>query len=301
MHAERDEPPDRAVAALALRQHGVVASRQLRALGLARGAVAHRVAVGRLHRVHLGVYAVGHRRLSVRGRWMAAVLSCGPQAMLSHTSAAALWGLRPSTGVVVDVAVRTAGGVRARAGIRVHRLGDLPVSEVDVLDAIPVTTVARTLLDLAAILPPRRLERALDQAEVMGHFDLRALRAILDAHPGHHGGGALRRALSSHEIGSTLSRSELEERFLALCDAQKIRRPQVNARVAGLEVDFCFAAARLVVEVDGFRFHRTRAAFERDRERDAILARAGFRVLRFTHRQLTADPGLVADALRSSA
>jgi very-short-patch-repair endonuclease len=300
MDARFAEPLDRAVAALAMRQHGVVARRQLEALGLGRGAVAHRITVGRLHAVHRGVYAVGHRRLSGRGHWMAAVLACGSGAALSHASAAALWELRPSEAPLVDVAVR-AGAGRTLAGVRAHRLGGLRDDEVTAVDAIPVTTVARTLLDLAAVVPRRGLERTLDQAEVRELFDLRSLHATLGAHPGHHGAGMLARALREHQAGTTLTRSELEERFLALCNAHAIPRPQVNARVAGLEVDFLFAAERLVVEVDGFRFHRGRAAFERDRDRDAILALAGVRVLRFTHRQVSERPGLVAAALRSSA
>ena len=299
MHAQLAEPPDRAVATLACKQHGVVARRQLQALGLGRGAVANRLATSRLHAVYRGVYAVGHTRLSGHGRWMATVLACGPGAALSHASAAALWALRASSASVIDVAVPRAAG-RGLAGVRAHRL-DLAPDEVTVLDAIPVTTVARTLLDLASVLPPRALERALDQAAVLELFDLRKLRTVLAAHPGHHGAGTLARALDGHEAGTTLTRSELEERFLALCDAHGIPRPRVNTPVAGLDVDFLFAAQRLVVEVDGFHFHRTRAAFERDRARDATLAAAGLRTLRFTQRQVIERPGLILAALRSSA
>src|SRR3954471_9971641 len=151
---------DREIARLAMRQHGVVARRQLRALGLSNAAVAHRVAAGRLHRVHHGVYAVGHRLLAPRGWWLAAVLACGPGAVLSDASAAALWGLRPSAPIRPDVSVRTSAG-RARPGVRIHRRAGLRPDETTTCDGIPVTTPARTVLDLAARLPPRALERVL--------------------------------------------------------------------------------------------------------------------------------------------
>jgi very-short-patch-repair endonuclease len=289
-------PSDRAIAELAARQHGVVATRQLAALGIAQRAVAHRAAAGRLHRVHHGVYAVGHPVVSGHGRWMAAVLACGPGAALSHAAAAALWEIRRSAAILVDVTVPRTGS-RSRPGLRIHRTRDLPPAEVTTRRGIPVTTPARTLLDLAAILQPRRLERALDQAEVLRLADHAALAAIAGAHPGHHGAGRLAAALASHTAGTTLTASELEERFLALCRRHGLPRAGVNERVAGLEVDFVFRAARLAVETDGWRFHGTRRAFERDRERDAVLARAGYRTLRFTHRQLTREPGTVAATL----
>jgi very-short-patch-repair endonuclease len=296
---------DREIARIAARQHGVVATRQLAALGLSRSAVAARAAAGRLHRVHRGVYAVGHPRLSLHGHWMAAVLTAGPEAALSHASAAALWELRPTAATRIDVSVRTTGGRHERPRLRIHRTPSLDPDEVTDHQAIPVTTPARTLLDLASSLPRRALERALDQAEILELFDLRALRSIVAAHPREPGTGALAQALNEHDAGTTVTKSELEECFLELCERYALGRPQVNTRVAGLEVDFLFAAHRLVVEVDGYRFHRSRSAFERDRERDAILARHGFRALRFSHRQVTRRRSEVAAAvlttIRSSA
>jgi very-short-patch-repair endonuclease len=170
-------------------------------------------------------------------------------------------------------------------------------AEVTRKDGIPVTTPARTLLDLAAGLPERELHRALDQAEIQALTDYPSLDALARARIGHRGAGELRRALTRHDAGATLTRSELEERFLELCNAHHIPRPQVNVYAAGLQVDFLFAAARLVVETDGFRYHRTRAAFERDRERDQELAVAGYRVLRFTYRQIVEDAAVVAKTL----
>jgi very-short-patch-repair endonuclease/predicted transcriptional regulator of viral defense system len=292
---------DAEIAALAMRQHGVVERGQLAALGLGRGAIAHRVAAGRLHRVHRGVYAVGHPILTANGHRMAAVLACGPGAALSHASAAALWGIRPTNATRIDVSVRERGGRAKRQRIRVHRATGLRADEVTTDQAIRVTTPARTLLDLASSLPRRALERALDQAEVLELFDLTALSAVVRAHERERGAGALSRALEHHTAGTTLTKSTLEELMLAICEEHGLPRPKVNAWVEGLEVDFLFAAQRLVVEADSYQFHRSRAAFERDRERDAILARAGHRTLRFTHRQMARNGAMVAETIRSSA
>jgi very-short-patch-repair endonuclease/predicted transcriptional regulator of viral defense system len=291
---------DAELARLASRQHGVVATRQLSALGLARGGAAARARAGRLHRVHRGVYAVGHTVLTVNGRRMAAVLAAGPGAVLSHASAAALWKIRRTSATRIDVSVRTPGGRRKRPGLRIHRATTLRDAEITEHQGIRVTTPARTLLDLASSLPRRALERALDEAEINELYDLASLDAIARAHQGEPGSAALQRALDL-DGDPTLTDSELEEIMLDLCDEQQLERPRPRAWVAGLRVDFLFAASRLVVETDGYRYHRTRRAFERDRERDAILARAGYRTLRFTHRQLTREPALVAATIRSSA
>jgi predicted transcriptional regulator of viral defense system len=292
---------DGEIARLATRQHGVVTRRQLEALGLTRSAVGRRAVAGQLHRIHRGVYAVGHPVLGRYGRWMAAVLAAGPGAALSHASAAALWEIRASSATRTDVSVPRASGRVKRARLRVHRAGALRRDEVTTHHGIPVTTPARTLLDIASSLPCRALERALDEAEILELFDLRQLHKAIDAHRGQRGARALAAALEEHDAGTTLTKSELEELMLALCKTYGLERPLVNEDVAGLEVDFLFAARRLVVEADSWRFHRTRRAFERDRQRDAILARAGYRTLRFTHRQMTGAPAEVAQTIRSSA
>ena len=284
---------DAEIARLAGRQHGVVATRQLAALGLARGGVARRAQAGRLHRIHRGVYAVGHPVLTVNGRRMAAVLAAGPGAALSHASAAALWEIRPTSATRVDVSVRSKGGRGTRAGLRIHRTPTLEADEITEHHGIRVTTIARTLLDLASSLPHRAVERALDEAEIRDLYDRRALEAVALAHAGERGAAALKQALDL-DGDPVLTKSELEELLLAICDRHGIERPAVNGEVAGLEVDFVFAEQRLAVEADSWTFHRTRRAFERDRERDAILARAGYRTLRFTHRQLTRSPAAVA-------
>lgn len=259
-----------------------------------------RAQTGRLHRLHRGVYAVGHPVLTANGRRMAAVLAAGPGAVLSHASAAALWEIRPTAAARIDISVRSAGGRAKRPGLRIHRTPTLRADEITEHEHIPVTTPSRTLLDLAATLPRRALERALDEAEIRERYDLTSLDAVARAHAGERGAKALTEALD-HEAGTTLTDSELEELMLALCDDHHLERPRPRTWVAGLRVDFLFAPARLVVETDGYRYHHTRRAFERDRERDAILARAGYRTLRFTHRQMTSDAAGVAAAIRSSA
>jgi hypothetical protein len=266
------------IAGLAARQHGVVTTRQLAELGLGRRGVAARAAAGRLHRVHRGVYAVGHPVLTANGHRMAAVLVCGPDAALSHASAAALWELRATRATRIDVSVRGAGGRAKRPRLRVHRAPSLRDDEVTVHRAIRVTTPARTLLDLASSLPRRALERALDQADISELFDLTALTAVISAHAGERGAAALSGALEQHEAGTTLTKSTLEELMLSICDDHGLDRPLVNAWVEGLEVDFHWPAQRLVVE-----------------------ARAGYRALRFSDRQMTHEAAAVAQTIRSSA
>jgi very-short-patch-repair endonuclease len=290
-------PPslERAIAALAARQHGVVAIRQLVAFGLTQQAVSRRAAAGRLRRVHQGVYAVGHTVLGPHGRWMAAVLAGGPGAVLSHGSAAALWELRPSAAVLIDVTTRRSG--RRRPGIRIHRPRSLPDTEITVRDGIPVTTPARTILDLAAVLTQSRLEHLLDQAEIRELTDYPVLDALAGAHAGHPGAARLRGTLQTYYGGANVSRSDLEIRLRGLCRDHGLPKPRVNQRIEGKEVDFLFPDARLIVETDSWRYHKTRRAFENDRARDVITTRAGYRTLRFTDRQLTREPKAVADAI----
>src|SRR3954454_1390374 len=288
------------LAALAARQHGVVAARQLVALGLAERTIFDHVRKGRLHRLHRGVYAVGHTVLTGHGRWMAAVLAAGPGAALSHASAAALWDLRGSYARIVDVSVTGRAGRTKRPGLRVHRPRSLRSNEVTKKDGIPVTTAARTILDLAATLQRHRLERLLDQAEILEITDYPALDALARGHPGHPGTAKLRRTLKTYEAGATLKRSDLERLFLKICDDHGLPVPQVNHPVVGEEVDFLFAAQRLIVEADSWRVHKTRQAFERDRRRDAEHLEAGYRTLRFTDRQLERRPHEVAQAVAAA-
>ena len=293
------DAPDRLLAELAERQHGVVSLADLEAAGLGRAAIAHRVDAGRLHRIHRGVYAVGHRKLTREGRWLAAVLAGGDGALLSGLCAGAHIGLHPSSPWRIDVTVPSRGGRRPSRTIRFHRpCSPVPEAERWVHDAIPVTTVARTLLDLAAILSAPALARAVERAVKLDLFDLRAMEATLARHPTHRGAAPLRAVLDTYR-DDVLTRSDLEAIFLALCAAHGIPAPAVNSLVEGYEVDFSWRAQRLVVEADSHRHHGTRAAFERDRTRDARLAVAGFRVVRFTDRQLTREPAEVAATVRA--
>jgi very-short-patch-repair endonuclease len=298
---ERVEPHvDARVAGLASRQHGVISRAQLRDLGIEDSAIAYRIGAGRLHRVQRGVYAVGHPVLAPRARWLAAVLTCGPGAALGYASAAALWGIRPSAAEWIDVVVPKAGGRRRRARLRIHRHPALQAGEVTTHERVPVTTPARTLLDLAAVLPPRKLHRALDQTEILELTDYPALAATARAHPGHRGSARLRRALAEHTAGTTPTRSDLEELFLEICRAHRLPTPLVNQFVGEETVDFLFVAERLIVEADSWRYHRTREAFDRDRRRDWTHAGEGYRTLRFTDRQLEREPQTVAEMVRGA-
>jgi very-short-patch-repair endonuclease len=211
---------------------------------------------------------------------------------------AALWDLRPSAALIVDVTVPGTGS-RNRKGLRIHRARDL-TGQTTTCDGIPVTTPARTILDLAATLQRRPLERVLDQAENLRLTDVPSLAALARAHAGHRGASRLWATLGAHEPGTTLTRSQLEERFLELCRDAGLPRPKVNVRVSGPEVDFTFPQHRLLVETDSWRYHRSRDAFERDRRRDALHTRAGYRTLRFTHDQLSTEPATAAATVRAA-
>ena len=273
---------------MAERQHGVIARRQLTALGVGRGAVDYRVLRGRLRPIHHGVYGVGHGALSREARWMAAVLATGPGAVLSHQSAATLWGLRPTARARIDVTVPRV--LRARPGIHPHRNVVAP-DEVTSANGIPTTTVPRTLLDLAAVLPPQAVKRAVAEAEVLRLADPLSLQDLVARHPRHRGLAEPR----SHDPG--LTRSELEVRFIAFLDDAVLPGPSVNTRVESFEVDFAWHEQRLIAELDGYAFHATRIAFERDRARDRLLQARGWRVVRITWRQLHDHPAALAAEL----
>jgi very-short-patch-repair endonuclease len=285
--------PDPAIAALAKRQHGVVSRRQLLAAGVTARAIEHRLAMRRLHHVHRGVYAVGHPLVSGEGRYLAAVLACGAGAVVSHRSAAAMWDLRPSSSPVVHVTVARRG-TRRRRGIAVHATRWLPSEEVAAKDAVPCTSPMRTLVDLAAVLRPRDLSRALERSLMLRLFDRAALAAALAHAGGRRGTGALGRLVAELDDEPPPARSELERRFLELVRAARLPAPVVNGRVGAYEVDFHWPAHRFVVETDGRATHDTPIAFERDRERDLALALAGFDVVRISWRQLDREPDRVA-------
>jgi very-short-patch-repair endonuclease len=290
-------PGDREVALLAARQHGVVAHGQLTALGISPGAIRYRLENGRLHRLHVGVYAVGHPAITTRGTWLAAVLACGPAAALSHRSAAALWQLPVPVREQVDVTVSRNG--RARPGIALHHVRHLHRDDRTARHAIPVTAVARTLFDLAEILHRRDLARVFEEALRLRLVDLRALELVYRRARGRRGLRPFGDLIAEERPPPPETRSDLERRFLALCRDAALPQPEVNVELAGLEVDVLWRGPRLVVELDGHAFHHTRAAFERDRMRDATLQLNGYRVLRVTHRRLEAHPAQVTTIIRS--
>ena len=291
--------PDAVIAQTAFAQHGVVTFEQLRDAGLGPGAINLRVRHGRLHRLHRGVFAVGHTRISQEGRWLAAVLALGEGAVLSHVSAAALWGVRHSSSAYVHVTVPTPGGRTPRRGVVVHRSRKLAPEDVDEQQGIAVTSVSRTLLDLAGVLTPTRLERAVERSLALRLFDLRAVEAVLAANPRRPGATALAQIVAEIHHEPSLTRRELEALMLDLCDAHGIERPEVNVLIDGMEVDFVWRAQRLIVETDGREFHETPTAFQRDRERDERLTVLGYRVVRFTYRRLVGEPAGVAATLRA--
>ena len=268
-----EDPLDARLAALARRQHGVVTLGQLAALGLRRSAVAERARRGRLHRVHRGVYAVGHLALTRNGRFMAAVLACGDGAALSHFSAAVLWAILDDRGQRIHV---TAEKQRRCRGIVVHHA---PLDGERVRrQGIVVTTPARTIVDLADVVAKRRtLERAIDEAEY-----LRLDWTQTAPRHGRRGSGLLSSVLAVHEPGTTRTLSQFEEEFLAFCHDCGFPRPEVNYRIEGYLCDFVWERHRVIVETDGRQAHDTRRARERDPIRDAELQLAGWKVIRIT-------------------
>jgi very-short-patch-repair endonuclease len=259
----------------------VVSGEQLRALGYTKYAVYRLVVKGWLHRLSQGVYAVGHTRLSVKGQWMAAVLACGPGAVLSHAPAAALHDLRTTPSGLIDV---TAPGRRHPPGVRSHRARTLDPQDVTVIDAIPVTTVARTLLDQAERLSAQRLRTLLEATLRQEVFDLTSIEATIARNPGRHGIAPLTEALTHLADEAPWTQSELERAMLELIRDAGLPEPQVNVVVDGDVVDFFWPRHNVIVEVDGWDTHRSHAAFTADRRRDANHTTAGRRrVARFVH------------------
>ncbi len=255
----------------------MVSSRQLRLAGLSKDAIDTRVRAGRLHRVHQGIYAVGHRGLSQHGIWMAAVLACHQErrpAFLSHRSAAALWSLLSVGSGPVEVIAKGNGGRRERAGIRLHRSTGLERAATTRRLRIPVTTPTRTIADLTRAAPERGgasdagVRRAIRQAEALG--------------------------LPLGDATTDRTKSDLEFLFLRICRRHRLQAPEVNVEIGGVEVDFLWRAHRLIVETDSFRYHRGRIAFERDRTRDLDLRHLGFEVVRFSEAHLNKEPDRVA-------
>jgi len=286
-----------AVLALADRQHGVVSRRQLERLGLGTEAIKKRLRTGRLHSVHRGVYAVGHNRLNMRGNWLAAVLACGDGAVLSHRSAAALWGLMRARWSPVEVT--SAHGRMGRDGIYLHR-SPMSDDERTVESRIPATSLPRTLRDLAEVVDEDRLRRAFEEADRLKLLRMPALEQVCERAGRRKGIPALRRLIATAREPVT-TRSPFENRFAEFYREHlgDLPTPRTNVLILDHEVDAYWPPQRLVVEMDSWEFHGHRAAFERDRARDAALQAAGYRAIRLTHRRLKAEPDAVATQLRA--
>jgi predicted transcriptional regulator of viral defense system len=292
--------PDVKLGGLAARQHGVVSRRQLLAIGIDDGGIKRRVSQGRIYRVHQGVYAVGHPHLTAEARWMAAVVACGQGAVLSHLDAAALWKIYDGTGARVHVTVRW---YRPVEGLWVHRARRLHPRDVTVKDGIPVTTVARTLVDLTDVLGRDRILRAMRDAEYLGLLDLAALDAAVQRAHGRRRLRVLREAIAAHTPGQIV-RGELEHRFFELVRGASLAEPETNVKVRArgrrYVIDCLWREERVAVELDGRDAHARTLAFESDRRKDAALSAIGLRPLRFTWYRVTYEPGEVIAELEDT-
>jgi very-short-patch-repair endonuclease len=292
----------RSVAAwkLARSQHGVLTRQNLLALGFSPSAIRHRLGTGRLHQVRRGIYAVGRRELTPEGRWLAAVLACGKDAVLSHGSAAALWGVGPEWRLI-EVSVRRRTWPRLR-GVKARSRPSLPDDDITVHRGIPVTTPLRTVLDQAATpISDASLERLVNELDVARQIasDFRTLRRYCDLRAGEPGVTRLRCLLDPETF--RLSDSELERLFRPLALAAGLRQPLTKAIVNDYEVDFYWPDLALVVEADSLRFHRNAIKQSRDLVRDQVHTAAGFTTLRFTHWQIAHEPERVEAILASTS
>lgn len=288
------------MAELAKRQFGVVARRQLLAIGMSAHAIDGRIARGLLRPVFRGVYAFGGARLAAQGRWLAAVLACDGRAVLSHRSAARLWGVFPYDPGQVEVS-RNRPGSSKRDAIRLWQARLLP-DEVEQVAGIPATCVSRTLLDLAAVVSEREVERAFHEAEVKQLTSRVSLPQLIERHPGRRGIAAVRSILA-RRAPAGITENDLEEDFVAFLDAHGLPRPLFNAtlplRGRLLKPDCMWPEQRLLVELDGRAVHATDRAFESDRQRDRALLAEGWRSTRITWRQLRDEPAAIAADLRA--
>lgn len=289
---------DDRIGELAEAQHGVVSRRQLLELGMGRGAVEDRVARNQLRRVRWGVYAVGHRPTSRESRWMVAVLSGGPGAVLSHRSAGSLWRILPLMSIVPEVTKATRC---ERPDLKAHRAA-LRADEITCLEGIPVTSPPRTILDIAALSTLRQLERALNEMEVRGITDKLSVQDLLERYPRKRGTAKLRSLFADEAVLRGITREEFEKRFAAVLAGTDLPQPRRNAHLAVdgrfFEVDCLWAEQRLIVELDGRATHGTPLAFERDKERDRRLMVEGWQVMRITWRQLHDERTRVVADLR---
>lgn len=280
----------------------MVTHRQLAVVGIRGSAITRRVATGRLERVYRGVFAVGHAQRTPEASWIAAVMACGPGAVLSHLDAAALWKIYESRTAKIHVTTTTRSR-RAQPGIRAHRARRLDPADVTVKDGIPVTTVARTLVDLTDVLTSDRILRAIREAEYLRLLDLDTLIAAVRRAHGRRNLKVLTRALARHRPGQIV-REELEHRFLELVHEAGLPDPQTNVKVKTRRrtytVDCLWPDEGVAVELDGRAAHQRASAFEEDRARDAALSAIGLRPLRFTWHRVTEEGADVVAELEAT-
>jgi very-short-patch-repair endonuclease len=294
-------PDERKIARLAERQYGVVSRRQLLGLGFSRREIETRINTHRLNPLHPGVYAVGHRVIPREGRWTAAVLASGPGAVLSHWSAAALWVIRPTSRSTIHVT--TPHKSRSWKGIRRHH-SPLPSDEITVEERIPITTVPRTILDLAATEPLDVVENLLGEAEHRQLWDRLSLPHLIERYPSKRGVRKVRAALERlEEEPEGHKRSRLEERFAPFLRLHRLPLPRFNDWIMvgdkRFQVDCHWPELRQIVELDGWQSHRTRTAFREDRARDRKLRVAGYTITHLTWNQLDDEPAEIAADLRA--
>ena len=287
------------MALLAGGQHGIVSRGQLLVLGMSRDQVQDRVAGSQLHQIHRGVYAVGHRKLTLKGVWMGAVLAGGSGAGLSHRAALALWDLGRSESGLIDVTVPGRTGRHGPGGVRVHRSKLLQDGDVTEVDGIPVTSLPWTVVDYAAIASRRQVRLVLEALERRLIYIGRELDELLDRTPNRKGVKTVRAAIADIKGPAPWLQSQLEHAFRELIRTSDLPEPETNVLVEGELVDALWRHERVIVELDGFAFHKSRAQFETDRRRDAKLTVAGYRVLRITQHRLQHEPEAVLADLRA--
>jgi hypothetical protein len=275
---------------MAAEHDGVLSVAQLRACGLSDRAIARRARDGRLHRLHRGVYAVGHPGITLRGRFRAAVVACGETAVLSHFAAAVWWGFWSWGERLVDVTI-IGSGTRKLVGVRVHCSRALDHPDALWRDGIRVTSPARTLLDLAAILPAKALRSIVRRAQAEGTVSIRQILELLDRCNGHHGAAKLRACIAG---GPAPTRSELEDRLLDLLDTGGIARPEINVPLRfgtrTIVPDYLWREQRIAIEADSVAWHDHKLTREHDADKQAQLEAAGYRVLRITWLQIVRTP-----------
>jgi very-short-patch-repair endonuclease len=283
---------DKVIAARAARQYGYVTRQQLLAIGLGRQAIKYRVAAGRLIPVYAGVYAVGSLPVGPVAGAFAALLACGEKAVLSHGSAASLWGFNKHWDRPHEV---TAPALRTRKGIKVHRSRMLSWRDITRQLGVPVTTPARTVLDNAPRLRDKRLSRMVNDARHAGYLHLHALADVLNRNPHHPGTRRLRPFV---EQARNPTRSPLEDDFLAFAERFGLPKPVTNTYLLGHEVDVLYPAEKVIVEIDGYEYHADRASFRRDRKRDAVMLAEGFLTVRITDDRMEHEAEQEAERLQ---